>query len=340
MQQTTNFLTDEVTNVSPEISEALVHDISRDDSDGFMERLESLFSNLFDRNVWAFPIVTEAASNAQALRSIIDDNDSLIYCHSQSQIYTEHRDTIELLVQRTPILAVLGKGGKIHPDRLRNLLSMASQEPKKVAVSISQATEIGTLYTIDEIQKIAEISHHYGALIHMDGSHFANAVSSLNCAPSDISWKAGIDILSFGSSRNGTTGVETVVLFNKSHLDRFHFYYERSGHSFDNLWLPFVQLEAYLNNGVWLKNSAHTNEMAWIIASELSKFPEIRIQHPVETNMLLLEMPSRVMQNLRANGFDFTYSIHGETAILKLVTSINTSSSDVHRLLRSINEFV
>lgn len=340
MNHTTNFLTDEVYSVSPEVSSALTADYSSADYDNLMSRLEAHFSTIFEnQNIWVFPIITEAASNAQALRSIAGNN-SAIFCHAFSNVYTEHRETVDFLTQGTYIFGVEGHDAKICPSSIEELLEDSSFATQRNAVSISQATEIGTLYRIDEIRTLSDIAHRNEAAVHMDGTHFSNAIVALDCSPADVSWRAGVDILSFGSSRNGTSGVEVVLIFNERLLERFCQYYRRSGHSFENLWLPAVQLEAYLRNDVWLSNAAHANQMAQRLASKLSTFPNFNIQYSTETNMVCLEMPTTICSQLDDKGFRFRFSTQDDVSKIKLTTSFKTSSSEVDLFLSLINSFV
>ncbi|MEL6491420.1 MAG: beta-eliminating lyase-related protein [Cyanobacteria bacterium J06621_3] len=340
MKHTTNFLTDEVYSVSPEISSALTTDYSSADYDDLIRHLETHFSSIFEnQNIWVFPIITEAASNAQALRSIAENN-SAIFCHTRSNVYTEHRETVDFLTQGAHIFGVEGHSAKISPSDIKELLENRSFATKRNAVSISQATEIGTLYRIDEIRALSDIAHQNEAAVHMDGTHFSHAVVALNCSPADVSWRAGVDILSFGSSRNGTSGVEVVLIFNERLLERFCQYYRRSGHSFENLWLPAVQLEAYLRDDVWLSNAAHANQMAQRLASKLSTFSNFNIQYPTETNMVCMEMPTTISNQLDAKGFRFQSSTQDDVSEVKLTTSFKTSSSEVDLFLSSINTFV
>jgi threonine aldolase len=337
----TNFCTDEVSNVDPMITDALAMFCY---SNQYMsdvecrERLVSVFSDLFEADVEVFPVITEAAASAQALSSLAERS-SKIYCHSESKVYADYAETVQLLAKGSEFFPLKGSCGKINLSELARVFAL-SQPYKSVSladiVTISQATEFGEVYEIDEIREISELSHEHGAYVYMDGIHFSNAVASLGCHPADITWKAGIDVLTFGTTRNGTIGGEVVVFFDRVLSKGFQERCTSNGHSFEKAWFPNIQLEAHISEGLWLKNAIQANQMAKALAKGLEAFQDVRLCYSVKTNKVFAEMPMRLVQRLLSEGFQFLYSEENNLATVQLVTSFNTEPSHINVLLSSV----
>ncbi len=174
-----------------------------------------------------------------------------------------------------------------------------------MAVSISQSTEAGTCYTPDEIAAIAEASRKHGLKFHMDGARFANALASLGCSPAEASWRAGIDVLSFGVTKNGAMAAEAVIFFDADLAADFAYRRKRGGHLFSKGRFASAQFEAQLTDGLWLRLAGHANAMARRIADGLAGIPGIGLLHPVEANELFVLMPAPVIDALEKAGFLF-----------------------------------
>jgi threonine aldolase len=197
------------------------------------------------------------------------------------------------------------------------------------AISISQATEAGTVYRPDEIAALAAVARRHGLALHMDGARFANAVAALGCSPAELSWGAGVDVLSLGATKNGALAAEAVLFFDPAKAEGFAFRRKRGGHLFSKMRFLSAQLDAYLADGLWLRNAGHANAMARRLAEGLAALPGASLRHPTEANEVFVELPEPAIAALEAAGVGF-YRWGGVGArTLRLVTAFDTPVEDV-----------
>lgn len=331
-----NFCSDNATGVAPEIMTALAAANSGSampyGDDEYSQRLEAKFSELFGTAVTVFPVATGSAANALAL-SAITPPFGAIYSHTEAHINADECGAPEFYTGGAKIVTIPGTQGKISATDLAAVLARSGagvvHHVQPAAASITQATEAGTVYKVFEVHQIAEVSHAHGLNLHMDGARFANAVVSLGCSPADITWRAGVDVLSFGATKNGAMAAEAVIFFNQSLAETFSYRRKRSGHLFSKMRFLSAQLEAYITDQLWLKNADHANKMAARLAVGLSKLPETRLCCPVEANEIFIQLPEPAITGLVAAGFQF-YRWEGEhSTTLRLVTAFNTREEDV-----------
>jgi threonine aldolase len=337
-----NFCSDNVTGVAPEIMAALV--AANDGAampygnDEYTQRLDALFSELFETAVTVFPVATGSAANAIAL-SVLTPPFGAIYCYAESHINVDECGAPEFYTGGAKLVTLPGYQGKIRATDLADVLKKAGagvvHHVQPAAVSITQVTEAGTVYTIDEIHQIAEITHAHGLSLHMDGARFANAVVSLGCTPADITWRAGVDVLSFGATKNGAMAAEAVVFFNQSKVETFSYRRKRSGHLFSKMRFLSAQLQAYIKDNLWLRNATHANQMAAHLAAELSLLPGVKLCHPVEANEVFIQLPEAVIEGLFTKGFKFYRWDDEESTTVRLVTAFNTRGEDVTALIEA-----
>ena len=308
-----NFCSDNVTGVAPEIMAALVAvnegaAMSYGD-DECTQRLEARFSELFETEVVVFPVATGSAANALAL-SVITPPFGAIYCHAGAHINTDECGAPELYTGGAKLVTLPGRDGKINATDLEATLAGSGagivHHMQPATVSLTQATELGTVYQAGEIRQLAEVTHNnYGLGLHMDGARFANAVVSLGCTPADITWRVGVDVLSFGATKNGAMAAEAVVFFNPSLAQTFSYRRKRGGHLFSKMRFLSAQLEAYITDDLWLKNASHANSMATKLAAGLTTLPRVQLCAPVEVNEIFLRLPETVIEGLFCEGFSF-----------------------------------
>jgi threonine aldolase len=340
-----NFASDNVTGVCPEIMAALI--AANDDSampygaDELSQRLTAQFSELFETEVLAFPVATGSAANALAL-SVLSPPFGSIYCHPEAHINVDECGAPELFTGGAKLVLVPGAHGKIEAATLATQLSAAGigfvHSVQPAAVSLTQATEAGTVYSIDEVRAIAQVAQTYHLPLHMDGARFANAIVSLNCAPADITWRSGVDVLSFGATKNGAMAAEAVIFFNPALSETFGYRRKRGGHLFSKMRFLSAQLEAYITNDLWLKNAAHANQMATVLAQKLSTIPGVTLCHPVEANEVFVQFPEAIAQTLLSNGFQFYHQpTANHTVTARLVTAFNTPLEAVEALVAIAN---
>ena len=338
-----NFCSDNATGVSPEIMAAIAAancgSILSYGDDEYTQNLQVKFSELFETSVTVFPVATGSAANALAL-AVMTPPYGAVYCHAESHIHMDECGAPEFFTGGAKLVTLTGKHGKIEANNLRKVLDKAGagvvHHVQPAAVSITQATEAGTIYKPDEISQISEVVRHHNLHLHMDGARFANAVASLGCSPADVTWRAGVDILSFGATKNGAMAAEAVVFFNQELAKTFPFYRKRSGHLFSKMRFLSAQLAAYITDDLWLKNAAHANQMAAKLAQGLAGVEKVKFCHPVEANEIFVQVSESVIAAVLAEGFQF-YRWESETGCtVRLVTAFNTHATDVMTFVEAV----
>jgi len=336
-----NFCSDNVTGVAPEIMAALVA-VNQGDAmpygqDEVSQQLTAQFSRVFERSVTVFPVATGSAANALAL-SVMTPPFGAIYCHADAHIHQDECGAPELFTGGAKLLPLPGEHGKLSAQTLAKALSQAGagvvHHVQPAVISLTQATEAGTVYTPTEIAQVAQVAREYGLLLHMDGARFANAIVSLGCSPADSTWRVGVDVLSFGATKNGAMAAEAVVFFNPDLAQTFAFRRKRGGHLFSKMRFLSAQLAAYLTADRWLTYATHANQMATTLAEGLAKIPGVVLQHPVQANELFVQLPDSVAAALEQAGFQFYRWHDGEAhTVVRLVTAFNTDPAAVDRFV-------
>jgi threonine aldolase len=335
-----NFCSDNVAGASPEIVEALGSAsrgaLAAYGDDAMTERLRRRFTELFEREVAVFPVATGTAANALALATATPPY-GVIYAHPEAHIQVDECGGPEFFTGGAKITVIDGPHGKIDAAALARTAAAGGKgvvhHAQPAAVSLTQATEAGTVYRRDEIADIGEICRRHGLFLHMDGARFANALVSLKASPADLTWRAGVDALSFGATKNGALAAEAVVFFDPAKSLDFNFRRKRAGHLFSKMRFLSAQLEAYLADGLWLRNAAHANRMAARLAEGLSALPTVQLRHPVEANELFVELPESAIRGLLADGFQFYRWDGQEGRCIRLVTAFDTDSGAVETFL-------
>lgn len=339
-----NFCSDNVTGISPEIMDAIAAANTGSampyGNDECTQRLPAKFSELFETPVTIFPVATGSAANSLALSTICPTYGA-IYCHAESHINVDECGAPEFYTSGAKLVTLTGEHGKIRATDLAEILNQAGagivHRVQPAAVSITQATEAGTIYRPEEIAAIAEVTHAHHLYLHLDGARFANAVASLDCSPADITWRAGVDVLSFGATKNGAMAAEATVFFNQELAKTFPYRRKRGGHLFSKMRFLSAQLEAYVTNNLWLKNANHANKMAAKLAQGIAGVAGVKLCHPVEANEIFLELPEATIAALLAQGFQF-YRWENETgSTIRLVTAFNTQETDIMAFVETIN---
>ena len=205
------------------------------------------------------------------------------------------------------------------------------------SVSITQVCETGEVYQLEEIKKIAEVTHKHNLNLHMDGARFANALVALNTTPAEMTWKSGVDVLSFGATKNGCLAAEAIIFFKKELVGNTAFLMKRAGHLLSKMRFVSAQLEGYLNNDVWLKNAKHANEMGKKLSESLNKLNDIELAYPTEANEVFAKFPRHMIENLNTNGYEMNDEDFEGNAV-RLVTAWNTQQKDIDHLLETIQK--
>ncbi|MEG3880090.1 low specificity L-threonine aldolase [Microcoleus sp. herbarium7] len=338
-----NFCSDNATGISPEIMAAIAAAncgaAMPYGDDEYTQCLQVKFSDLFETSVTVFPVATGSAANALGL-GVVTPPYGAVYCHAESHINLDECGAPEFFTGGAKLVTLTGDRAKIKAETLGQTLDKAGagvvHHVQPAAVSITQTTEAGTVYNPAEISQISEVVRSHNLYLHMDGARFANAVASLGCSPADITWRAGVDILSFGATKNGAMAAEAVVFFNRELAKTFPFYRKRSGHLFSKMRFLSAQLEAYITNDLWLKNAAHANNMAAKLAAGLAGVETVKFCHPVEANEIFMQLPESVIAAVLAEGFQF---YRWDKCTVRLVTAFNTKEEDVIALVAAVKRY-
>lgn len=339
-----NFRSDNEVGAHPAIIEAVgrafsagpVHSYGADE---WTQRVVQRLRELFEKpDLAAFPVTTGTAANSLALACCTPPWGS-IFCHPNSHIAEEETNAPEFFTSGARLFRVEGPGGKIDPRKLASALAQpvygVVHYPQPSTVSVTQATECGTVYGPEEVAAIATSTHRHGLKLHMDGARFANALAFVGCSPAELSWKAGVDVLSFGATKNGAMAAEVVVFFNAELAREFEFRRKRGGHLLSKMRLLSSQLEAYLTDGLWLANARHANAMARRLVAGLTPLKGTQLLYPVEANEIFVVLPARMHDALAAGGAQYhpwPSDRPGERAF-RLVTAFDTSAADIDQFL-------
>lgn len=330
-----NFTSDNVTPAHPKILEAiLIANQGYEPAygvDSYSHELQKRLSDVFEKEVSVFLTNTGTASNCLALSSMVRPYEA-IYCHKEAHIATDEGNAPEFFTSGAKLVVCDGKNGKIDPLFLESKISEAigrkALAPKPGCISVTQSTESGTVYTIDELSAISQVARHYNLPVHMDGARFANSLVSLNCSPAELTWKQGIDILSFGATKNGTVCAEAVVIFNPKMAENFEYLHKRAGQTLSKNRFFSCQILEYLKDDLWLKNASQANTMAQKLAHILTK-NHVKILYPVDANEIFFTISSDVETQLRNQGCKF-YKWHPTENVYRFVTSFYTTDRDIY----------
>ena len=338
------FGSDNMAGVSPQILEALAHcndgPARSYGADEVSARLERRFAELFEHEVSVLLVSTGTAANTLCLAAATPPWGAVL-CHPLSHIENDECGAPEFFTGGAKLVPVEGPLAKIDPDALR-LRSRAGKgdvhSVQPACVSITQATELGTLYTPDEVATLGAICRESGLALHMDGSRFANAVAALDVSPAEMSWKAGVDLLSFGATKNGAMGVEAVLSFAPERGHELELRRKRGGHLTSKMRFLAAQMEAYLADDLWLANARHANAMAARLGRGLAGIEGVEVQEGAQANILFCKLPEGMAAALLEAGFYF-YADRWAPNVVRLVTSFATAMTDVDLFVAAARSF-
>ena len=339
-----DFRSDNTHGAAPEIAAALAAantgTAAAYGDDAASRGLEARFAALFEHEVAVFPVVTGTAANALAL-SVMTPPFGAVYCHADAHIMVDECGAPEFYAGGARLVALDGADGKIACADLAAALGAAGagdvHRVQPAALSLTQLTECGTAYRVDEIAALAEVARGHGLRVHMDGARFTNALVGLGCTPAEMTWRAGVDILSFGATKNGAWAAEAIVVFAPELAAEMAYRRKRAGHLVSKMRFVSAQLEAYLDGDLWRRNAEHANAMAQRLVQGLGAAPGAELVHPVDGNQLFVRLPEATIQALIADGFLFhrwPETAPGST-VLRLVTAFDTGEADIAALVEA-----
>jgi threonine aldolase len=335
-----DYRSDNTGRAAPEILEALVQANTGTalgyGADEWTARLQDRFSELFETSVRVFPVATGTAANALSLATV-SPSWGLVYCSELAHINTSEANAAGFFGGGLKLVPVAGSYGRIDPAAFRDMLAAVQpgqlHRGQPAAVNLTQATDLGAVYRVDDIAGVAEIARARGLKVHMDGARFANALSRLNCSPADMSWRAGVDILSFGATKNGGALCDAIVVFDPELADGLAVQLRRAGQVWSKMRFASAQLMAYVENGLWLRLARASNAAAARIAAGLEGLPGLRLVAPVEANEIFLEIPSAVMDALERDGFQF---YRRSTTLARFVCRFDLTDAEADALVASL----
>jgi len=339
-----SFRSDNVAPVAPEILRAIDaanHGLAASyGDDEYSALLNRKFSDLFETEVKVFPVSTGTAANALSLATCARPYGA-IYCHEEAHIYTAEGGATEAFSGGAKLIALAGANGKLEPPTLAAELRQAGRgirnRPQPDAVSITQASEYGTVYALEEIAAIGAIARDAGIRFHMDGARFANALVRLGRSASEMTWRSGVDILSFGATKNGAMGADAIVVFDRELVEPLSYRLRRAGQTWSKMRFAAAQLIAYVENGLFLRLASHANELASRLGRELVAMPNVRLIAPVEANLVFVAMPEPAIEALAAAGVRFARRRGG---IIRLVTRFDGTPAEVDQFIALVRQVI
>ena len=326
------FSSDNVAPICPEawaaLQEANAHFAPSYGEDRWTARVCDRVREIFETNCDVYFVLTGTAANALALAQLCKSFQSVI-CHQHAHLQTDECGAPEFFTGGSKLLLVRGADGKIDIDQVEALLARHNElhSHKPGAISISQATEFGTVYTSDQIAAIGDLALTHRLFLHMDGARFANAIASLNCAPKAITWEAGVDVLCFGGTKNGAAAGELVIFFDKKISREFDYRTKQAGHLGSKMRFLAAPWLGLLTGDVWLRNAQHANDAARRLADRLEKEAGIQSVFSVEANAMFVSMRERLVKGLQAHGWRFYKFI--EPDVYRLMCSWATTERDI-----------
>jgi threonine aldolase len=339
-----NFASDNVYGVDPRIMQAMVDanarltDVSYCHDDGSKE-VEARLSKIFEKDVKAFLVMNGTGANSLALSSMCPPFGG-IFCHETSHINTDECNCPELFTGGAKLITLPGAEGKFTAETIAQKLTHfghGEHGAKPSALSVSNVTELGTLYSLNEIKAIADVVKPKGIKMHMDGARFANALVALGCTPAELTWKAGIDALSFGGTKNGGMMLETVVFFDHTLAEDFLYRRKRSGQLLSKGRYLSAQMLAYLKDDVWIPNARRANSLATKLSKGMAQSNRIRLSNPTQANEVFAVMPKATFEaTQKAGAYYYDWPMDGladDEIHCRFVLSWNTPEKDVDAFL-------
>lgn len=308
--------------------------------DPLSRSIERRFNELFEKEVAVFLVSTGTAANSLALATYAKPGGA-IFCHEMAHINVDECHAPEFFTHGNKLVGVPGDNGKMTPDSLRKAMATVPDNVpmhgRPAAVSMTQATEFGTIYQLDEIRALAEVTHERNVPLHMDGARFANALVALDVSPAEMTWRAGVDVLSFGGTKNGCWCAEAVVFFKPEDAEGFEYLRKRAAQVFSKARFISAQFEGYLADDNWLATARHANAMCARLADGLRQAEGVRLPIPPEANELFPIIKKAQAEKLRAAGAKFydmpVDFIEEDEVFIRLVTSFATTPGDVDQFL-------
>ncbi|AXX93521.1 threonine aldolase [Malaciobacter molluscorum LMG 25693] len=335
------FASDNYSQICPEVLKKII-ELNNDNAlaygnDYYTKYAADKLRELFETDCEIFFVFTGTAANSLSLAALCSSYHSII-CTDVAHIETDECGAPEFFSNGSKLLLAEEKNGKLTPEDIIHLATKRTDihYPKPKVISITQSTELGTVYTIEELKQIQKVAKEYNLYIQMDGARFANAVASLKCKPADITWKVGVDVLCFSGTKNGMAMGEVIVFFNKELAQDFDYRCKQAGQLASKMKFISAQWLGLLENDLWRKNATHANNMAKYFEEQISDIKNIKIKFPVESNSVFIEAPAQILEQLKQRDWIF-YGFIGLGGG-RFVFAWNTSKKRVDELVKDLKE--
>jgi threonine aldolase len=346
-QSRRSFASDNVAPVAPEVMAAIVQansgTVHSYGDDPWTARLGALAREVFECDLAIYPVATGTSANALALASLAPPFGA-VYCHHEAHVNTDECGAPEFYSGGAKLIGLPSPTGKLDAAQLAapvaHAREMGVHHVVPAALSLSQATEWGTVYSCAELTALSRAAHELGLMVHMDGARFANAIAHLGCSAAAGSWRSGIDVLSFGATKNGALAAEAVIFFKPEMAREFELRRKRAGHLWSKLRYLSAQLVACLENELWLRHARQANAMAARLATGLQQRGLALVQ-AVQANEVFVAMPATLIATLHEQGFEFYQwpAPPGQSLpVVRLVAAYDMVGADIDALLVAIGK--
>jgi len=326
------FASDNYAGICPEAFAAMAeanegHEVSYGD-DSWTAKASDLLRDVFETNCEVFFVFNATSANALSLASLCQSYHSVL-CHELAHVETSECGAPEFFANGTKVLLLPGADGRIEPKAIEPAVNKRNDihYPKPRVLSLTQPTELGTVYSLDELRAVTDVARSCHLRVHMDGARFANAVASLGVTPKEITWKSGVDVLCFGGSKNGIALGEAVVFFNVELAQEFDYRCKQGGQLASKMRFLSAPWVGMLQDGAWLRHARHSNAMARRLEAAIRPLPRVELAYPVQTNTVFARLPEAVNEGMYRRGWKYYTHVGPDSA--RLMCSWDTTPEDV-----------
>jgi threonine aldolase len=326
------FASDNYAGICPEAFAAMVeanqgHEVSYGD-DTWTAKASNLIRDVFETNCEVFFVFNGTSANSLSLASLCQSYHSVL-CHELAHVETAECGAPEFFANGTKVLLLPGADGKVEPKAIERAVHRRTDihYPKPHVLSLTQATELGTVYSLEELRAVTQVARRCHLRVHMDGARFANAVVALGVTPKEITWESSVDVLCFGGSKNGIALGEAVVFFNPELAREFDYRCKQGGQLASKMRFLSAPWVGMLQDGAWLRHAKHSNAMARRLEAAIRPLPHVEIAYPVQTNTVFARLPEAVTQGMYQRGWKYYTHVSPDSA--RLMSSWDTTAEDV-----------
>jgi len=334
------FGSDNYSGICPEVLTAIIGSNSGSapayGDDEYTLKISEKIREIFECECEVFFVFNGTAANSLSLASMCQSYHSVI-CHEVSHIETDECGAPEFASNGSKLLLASGENGKLNPTNIEELATKRTDihYPKPKVISITQSNEVGVVYSIKEIKAIKKVADKFNLKIHMDGARFTNALVELGCSPAETTWKAGVDVLSFGGTKNGMAFGEAVVFFNTKLAEDFEYRVKQAGQLASKMRFISAQWLGLLENDVWIKNAKNANAMARYFSEAVENIDEVHLMFPVDANEVFIKISAQMEVELKKRGWIFHAFIGGSN---RFVFSWDSTKERVDKLIKNMME--